>query len=375
MNARNRCDPGPGITVPDQRGFAAGRPRGPGLWRHLVLPLCILSGGLLGGVVAAQDEDSGSGRDGTRQKVEVLSLSGDFRTHDPTLIRDRRTGDWYVFCTGDPLVADGTIQVRRSRDLHVWEYVGNVFAAIPPWILQAIPGVTNLWAPEITEHEGTYYLYYAASTPGSNLSLIALATTTDLASGVWQDQGVVTRSQLTDDFNAIDPAFLQDETGTPHLAFGSFWSGIHMLTLQWPSGKLAPGQTGEPLKLADRFVPPNAIEGAALTHHKGWYYLFVSFDFCCQGVNSTYKIAVGRSRSPTGPFYDQIGTPLTHGGGTVILSEQGTRFGPGGPSIAQDYLAHHYYDGTLNGDFRLGIRRIVWSDDDWPVIANPVPGL
>jgi arabinan endo-1,5-alpha-L-arabinosidase len=157
--------------------------------------------------------------------------------------------------------------------------------------------------------------------------------------------------------------------------FGSFWSGIHILTLQWPSGTLAPGQTGEPLKLADRFVPPNAIEGAALTYRGGWYYLFVSFDICCQGINSTYKIAVGRARSPTGPYYDQIGTPLTHGGGTVILSEQGSQFGPGGPSIAGDLLAYHYYDGSLNGDFRLSIRRMVWSDDGWPIAANPVPGL
>jgi arabinan endo-1,5-alpha-L-arabinosidase len=157
-----------------------------------------------------------------------------------------------------------------------------------------------------------------------------------------------------------DSWLLRDTSGPPYLAFGSFWSGIHIQTLQWPSGLLAPGQTGEPLKLADRFVPPNAVEDAALTYHRGWYYLFVSLDFCCQGVNSTYKIAVGRSRSPTGPYYDRIGTPLTHGGGTVILSELGQQFGPGGPSIAGDFLAYHYYDGTLNGDFRLSIRRIVW---------------
>jgi arabinan endo-1,5-alpha-L-arabinosidase len=38
-------------------------------------------------------------------------------------------------------------------------------------------------------------------------------------------------------------------------------------------------------------------------------------------------------------------------------------------------MAYHFYDGTANGDFRLSIRRIGWSDDGWPVVADPVAGL
>jgi arabinan endo-1,5-alpha-L-arabinosidase len=326
----------------------------------LVLPTLVSAG-------SPRDEDF-------RPRVDVLQLSGDLRAHDPALARDQHSGDWFVFSTGDPLVAGGNIQVRRSSDLHNWTYAGTVFDAIPAWILQTVPGVTSLWAPEIHVHDGTYYLYYAASTFGSNHSIIALATSTTLEPGSWVDQGLVVQSQVTDDFNAIDPAVIEDRTGTPYLGFGSFWSGIRMFQLQWPAGMLAPGQ-GQPLRLADRFVPPNALEAAAFMYHEGWYYLFVSFDFCCQGTNSTYKIVVGRSRSPTGPYFDELGTPLEHGGGTVILSQQGTQFGPGGESIFGDLIAYHFYDGTANGDFRLSIRRINWSDDGWPIVANPVPGL
>lgn len=310
----------------------------------------------------------------THPRVDILPLSGDLQAHDPALVRDELSGDWYIFSTGDPLVAGGNIQIRRSPDLHNWTYVGTVFTAIPAWIAQTVPGVTSLWAPEIRQHNGTYYLYYAASTFGSNNSVIALATTTNLAENAWVDQGLVVQSRVTDDFNAIDPAVIEDQSGTPYLGFGSFWSGIRMLELQWPSGMLAPAQ-GAPLRLADRFVPPNALEAAAFMYRNGWYYLFVSFDFCCQGTASTYKIVVGRSRSPTGPYYDELGTALEHGGGTTVLSEQGTQFGPGGESIYGDLMAYHYYDGTANGDFRLSIRRISWSENGWPILANPVPGL
>jgi arabinan endo-1,5-alpha-L-arabinosidase len=300
--------------------------------------------------------------------------TGDLRTHDPALVRESPRGDWYVFSTGDPAVTNGTVQIRRSTDLRHWTYAGTVFEDIPAWVREAVPGVSNIWAPDVYEHDGTYYLYYSGSTFGSNRSVIGLATNTTLDPAdpdyEWVDQGLVTRSVPDDDYNAIDPGIVEDEDGTPWLAFGSFWSGIRMLELAWPAGKPVAGQ-GEPLRLADRHVPPNAIEAPYIIRHHGWYYLFVSIDFCCRGTGSTYKIAVGRSRSVTGPYHDRLGTPLAHGCGTVILSERGTMFGPGGQSVYDGILAHHYYDGTADGDFRLGLRKIVWQADGWPRITGP----
>lgn len=299
----------------------------------------------------------------------MLQLAGDLRTHDPTMIWDGH--DWYVFSTGDPAVANGTIQIRRSRDLRTFEYAGNVFDTIPAWATQAVPGVTNLWAPEIHQHGNLYYLYYSVSTFGSNRSAIGLATNTTLdprrKNYEWVDRGLVTSTSPTNDYNAIDPAVIDDEDGTPYLALGSFWSGIRMFRLEWPSGMLAPGQ-GEPLRLVDRFVPPNAVEAASIVRHDGRYYLFASFDFCCRGTGSTYKIVVGRSDEVTGPYYDRLGSPLQHGGGTVILSENGTMFGPGGEQALPNLLVYHWYDAEQNGDFRLGIRTIDWSDG-WPNVT------
>lgn len=300
--------------------------------------------------------------------------TGDLRTHDPALIREAgRGGDWFVYSTGDPAVAGGTVQIRRSDDLKNWTYAGNVFDEIPAWVRTAVPGVSNIWAPDVYFNDGVYYLYYSGSTFGSNRSVIGLATNTTLdprsPSYRWVDQGEVWRSIPDNDYNAIDPGIVEDTSGTPYMAFGSFWSGIRMVRLEWPSGKAVAGQ-GEPLRLADRHVPPNAIEAPYIIRHGGWYYLFVSLDFCCRGVDSTYKIAVGRSRSVTGPYLDELGTPLAHGGGTVILSENGTMFGPGGQSVYDGVLAHHYYDGTAGGDFRLGLRRLQWTKDGWPRLTT-----
>ncbi|HZC25553.1 MAG TPA: arabinan endo-1,5-alpha-L-arabinosidase [Actinopolymorphaceae bacterium] len=301
------------------------------------------------------------------------TLTGDLRTHDPALVREPGQGNWYVFSTGDPAVSHGTVQIRRSSDLSRWTYAGTVFDDIPAWVREAVPGVSNIWAPDVFRHDGTYYLYYAASTFGSNRSVIGLATNTTLDPGDpdyhWVDKGLVTGSVPDNDYNAIDPGIVEDADGTPWLAFGSFWSGIRMLKLAWPDGKPVAGQ-GEPLRLADRHVPPNAIEAPYIVAHDGWFYLFVSIDFCCRGTDSTYKIAVGRSRAVTGPYLDKLCTPLLHGGGTVLLSERGTMFEPGSESVFDGILAHHWYDGTAGGAFKLGLRRIVW-EGGWPRIDGP----
>jgi arabinan endo-1,5-alpha-L-arabinosidase len=214
-------------------------------------------------------------------------------------------------------------------------------------------------------------MYYAASTFGSNHSVIGLATNSTLDPAdpdyEWIDQGPVLESMTSDDFNAIDPGVVVDAEGIPWMAFGSFWSGIRMVQLEWPSG-LRADPDGEPLRLVDRGVPPNAVEAPTIVEHEAEYFLFVSFDSCCQGLNSTYKVAVGRSDSVTGPYLDRDGTPLLSGGGTVLLSTEGARIGPGGESASNGYLAYHYYDGDAAGATRLAVSRIDWDAQGWPVV-------
>jgi arabinan endo-1,5-alpha-L-arabinosidase len=306
----------------------------------------------------------------------VAPLHGNVTLHDPALAQGTKANLWFVYSSGDPGADGGAVQIRKSVDNgRTWSYLGTMWKEIPKWLTDEVPGANTMWAPEILRHGNTYYLYYAVSTLGHNNSVIALATNTTLdpaAPGYrWVDQGKVVRSLPASDFNAIDPDIVQDAGGTPWLVFGSYWSGIQMVQLQWPSGKRSADPTR--FHLADRKLPVNAIEGSAVIAHGGWYYLFTSWDRCCLGVQSTYRIVVGRSRSITGPYVDTTGRSLMDGGGTTLLASTGNQVGPGGESIAGGVLAYHFYDATAAGVPRLGMRTLGWNADGWPQLGSTPP--
>ncbi|MDI6944293.1 glycoside hydrolase family 43 protein [Microbacterium barkeri] len=303
--------------------------------------------------------------------------------HDPSLFIDESDGTWYVYSTGEVGRANGgTIQTWSSHDEGVtWEYDGNVWDEIPTWIDDhfadgALPD--NLWAPELYEHDGTYYLYYSASRFGTNTSVTALATNTTLDPDdpdyAWVDQGPVIASPQPiaggKEFNAIDAGIIEDADGTPYMAIGSHWYGIFLVEIAWPSGKPVPGALENAVHLVDRFAPGNRVEAPFIEEHDGWYYLFVSFDACCQGADSTYHVAVGRSRSVTGPYLDKDGRDMLGGGGSTLLDTHGAIVGPGGQSVDDGVLAFHYYDAA-NEEIpyfpRLGLHRLAW-EDGWPVV-------
>src|SRR5215471_11148948 len=69
-------------------------------------------------------------------------------------------------------------------------------------------------------------------------------------------------------------------------------------------------------------TPPveGAIEAPFIVRHGDFWYLFVSFDFCCRGAKSDYHVVVGRSRQVTGPYIDKKWQ--AHGGGRRIACDR-----------------------------------------------------
>jgi arabinan endo-1,5-alpha-L-arabinosidase len=291
--------------------------------------------------------------------------------HDPSMIH-AAGGPWYLLVTG------GAINVRSSPDLTAWTNAGSLFPSIPAWITTELgQSITDLWAPDVSYFDGRYHVYYAGSVFGSDHSVIGLATNTTLdetAPGFqWIDEGLVVESNAagaSDDWNAIDPNLSFDAAGSPWMAFGSFWSGIKLRRIDPATGMLS---AADPTlyALAAR-GGSGAIEASSIVSHHGYYYLFVSFDACCQGVNSTYRTMVGRASAITGPYTDRLGGDMLDGNAEQLLVSSGRYIGPGGGTAFQDgdcyYYVYHYYDGQANGAPMLEMRPIDWTVDDWPLL-------
>jgi arabinan endo-1,5-alpha-L-arabinosidase len=119
-----------------------------------------------------------------------------------------------------------------------------------------------------------------------------------------------------------------------------------------------------------------AIEAPYLVRRGSYFYLFVSFDLCCRGTASTYRVMVGRSESVTGPYLDRDGTPmLSAGGGSNVVLGNQRWHGPGHNAVltvgADQYLVYHAYDAEHGGAPTLRIAELLWDDAGWPIPAGP----
>ncbi|MET8141425.1 arabinan endo-1,5-alpha-L-arabinosidase [Sphaerisporangium sp. NPDC005288] len=285
-------------------------------------------------------------------------VTGSISVHDPSMVKTP-AGGYILVHTGD------NIAIKTSTDRTAFRDAGTVFPGGASWTTAYTGGSRNLWAPDISYRNGRYYLYYSASTFGSNHSAIFLATSTTGASGSWTNQGLVIESRTSDNFNAIDPNLVVDGQGAWWLSFGSFWSGVKLVRIDPATGKRADSTIRS---IAGR--NGGAIEAPYIFRRGSYYYLYVSFDLCCRGASSTYRVMVGRSTSVTGPYVDRNGVAMTSGGGTEILAGHGSIHGPGHQAVFTDVdadvLVYHYY--ADNGASRLGINLLAYDSAGWPYV-------
>jgi arabinan endo-1,5-alpha-L-arabinosidase len=309
--------------------------------------------------------------------------AGDVRIHDPVLIRERDT--FHLFGTGRGIVA------FSSTDLRHWKKEAPVFDSPPAWIASVVDNFQGrFWAPDISFHDGVYYLYYCVSTGGKIRSAIGVATNRTLdrrsADFRWVDHGIVVESvPYRDLWNAIDPQLIVAADGTPWLAFGSFWAGLRLVKLAADRLRLAVPQQWRSLAKRERSVliddaepEPASIEAPFIFRRNSWYYLFASWDHCCRGVNSDYKVVVGRSRDIAGPYVDASDERMDKGGGTLVIAGNQRWPGIGHNSVytfdGRDYFVAHAYDARDRGWSKLKILELQWNADGWPQVDPLAPG-
>ncbi len=298
--------------------------------------------------------------------------------HDPVITE--HNDRYYLYGTGQG------ISVFSSSNLKEWRAEPPVFseAKIPEWTYEITSDFKgHIWAPDIYEHDGTYYLYYSISSGGKNTSAIGVATNGSLnpesPNYEWRDHGPVVHSVPNRDlWNAIDPHIIEDDDGAVWMSFGSFWGGLKLVKLATNRTELATPEEWYSIAKRERSIlvddpepEPAALEAPFIFKKDNYYYLFLSWDYCCRGSESTYKIMVGRSKSLTGPYVDKSGKALTQGGGSLVLEGNDRYAGVGHNSAyhfdGTDYLVFHAYDREADGESVLKILPMQWKNG-WPEV-------
>ena len=300
------------------------------------------------------------------------NLRGSLGIHDPSDVV-KCNGRYYVFGTGNGIIS------KSSADKQYWVAGPTVFpivgnkVIVPAWTTNAVPGFQGtFWAPHIFFMNNQYYLYYAVSTFGSQVSAIGLATNPTLdptgPAYQWTDQGPVIQSTTGNVYNCIDPSVTFDASSNLWMSFGSYWNGIYLVQLDPATGLLNAAPT------LTHLAYNSSIEASYLYYHGGYYYLFVNWGTCCAGMDSTYNVRVGRSTSITGPFLDRNGVNMLSSAGTLFLKTTGKYIGPGQIGILDEggtnCFSYHYYDGNANGAPTLDIEPLYWTPDGWPAFTN-----
>ena len=182
----------------------------------------------------------------------------------------------------------------------------------------------------------------------------------------------VCASDGMEDQDAIDPSLLMDpNTGRLWVSYGTYFGTIRLIELD--------PQTGERMKGNKEKDIAIDCEATDLIYRDGWYYLLGTHGTCCDGVNSTYNIVVGRSKNVEGPYVDNVGRDMFHGGGRMVIAAGGRVCGPGhfGRTVIDEGVeimsCHYEADFDRSGRSVLGIRPLIWKNG-WPVAGEEFKG-
>ena len=184
----------------------------------------------------------------------------------------------------------------------------------------------------------------------------------------------------------IDAHFFTDTDGKTYILWKTDDNAINLpSTRLWinevtisPDGPNFVDLVGDPVEILDStglwwvtswIGGGSLIEGPQIIKKGAYYYLFFAAGRYCQ---ADYSEGVARSTSLMGP-YEKLGTPLLS---TGIVGEGSTGIkliGPGHASFVQDqdettWIIFHASEGQ-NCDRRPYVERLLWTDDNWPVVV------
>lgn len=287
---------------------------------------------------------------------------------DPSVQR-APDGYFYAYATGPNCL--------KSKDLVNWERVKRVIER-PTWNdtirVDSNGNKKNVyysfWACDVNKIKERYVMYYACALWG-NITRTGIGVATGSSLEKFQDNGKMFRSTEIGVKNSIDPIYWEEKR-KKYLAWGSF-HGIYISEL-----------SKDGLKLKDQskktVIAGTAFEGAMIHKRGKYYYLFCSVGSCCEGVKSTYRTVVGRSKKLFGPYLNKEGKRMLDNHYTTIIKANERWKGPGHNSEiitddnGDDWLLYHAYDADAPDKGRVMLLdRIIWSNDGWPSVNDGTP--
>ena len=188
----------------------------------------------------------------------------------------------------------------------------------------------------------------------------------------WTEAVEVCASDGMEDQDAIDPGMLLDPTtGRLWVSYGTYFGTIRLIELDPKTGFRVKGNKEKDIAID--------CEASDLIYRNGWYYLLGTHGTCCDGVNSTYNIVVGRSKSVEGPYLDNVNRDMFHGGGRMVVAAGDRKTGAGhfGRTIIDEGVEvmsfHWEADFDMGGRSTLAIRPLLWKND-WPYAGELFKG-
>ena len=284
---------------------------------------------------------------------------------DPSIIK-AADGSFYIY--GTSRLTD----IMKSDNLVDWVQAGTAFT---PETRPDFEARAGLWAPDINYINGQYVLYYTLSKQmGWQTNGIGVAVS-GKPEGPFTDLGPVLRANEIGVINSIDQYYMEDN-GKKYIFWGSL-NGIFGIELNDDGLSIKKG--AEKVQIAG-----DAFEGTMIYKRGKYYYFFGSVGTCCEGITSTYRLAVGRSESLFGPYVDQSGKSLMLIDGYTVIVGRNARFVGNGhcseivrDDESNDWILYHGYDANDENprSRKLLLDRVKWDKKDWPHIEGGTPSL
>ncbi len=272
---------------------------------------------------------------------------------DPSVLKD---GDDY-YMTHSSFDAYPGLVIWHSKDLVNWEPVGPAL----------FRNVGSVWAPDLTRHNGRYYIYFPGRRPDYASNYVIWA---DTIRGPWSEP-------VDLKIGRIDPGHAVAADGSRFL----FLSGGYRVGLAADGLSV----TGQLQKVYDGWTYPDdwvvetfAQEGPKMLRHGAYYYMVLA-EGGTAGPPTSHMVIAARARTLAGPWENSPFNPIIRtrsaaerwwSKGHATLVE-----GPGG----KWYAVYHAYE---NGFYTLGrqtlLEPIEWTADGWfratgHDVARPIP--